>query len=580
MKNHQALGKVLLGFVLGIAVFLSACQGPLAGKATGAGSGGLSLTVPDVLPIESSCDGNPGDIIPTIAWQVDSDSNVDNNAQSFALIMKDKTLEESPTGLYSHLVLWNIPIQARSMRNNGVFFDQNGNDFPSSPRVGYSDAAEANTYAGPCPPDGERHEYQFTLYALNTDDFSSSLDYPDQSGAGDLERLFKDDPSLVIDTGEAISWYPALAGATTATDVCTGTTDISFSEWVSPDDAVLVWDRNDDGQIQAADFFGEKSLVGRNIANGFEDLALVDSNGDGVINPSDPQFAKLRVWKNGEILPLAEGGVAEVRVHYYETGDAVFQQQGTYKSIRAVELETQMESLLADFDAAGAELNTAQAEGADTSAIHSRISTINSQIQVATAELGVENNRIIGDGYFLLADGATRAGSILTLDLDGTTDDLDGDGDTRDSNELEAEMKEVMVACPTVTVPVTSICGNGVKESGETCDDANIINEVTCDRYGTNTDYCESCSADCASKLIIPAQYCGDGISQGPEQCDDGANNGNFAVCRSTCFYRTVDVEGFFQELVNELSRGDRNEVQKRSTAGNLLRMFLRGLRN
>ena len=51
-------------------------------------------------------------------------------------------------------------------------------------------------------------------------------------------------------------------------------------------------------------------------------------------------------------------------------------------------------------------------------------------------------------------------------------------------------------------------CGNGVKESGEQCD--NGKNDGS---YGT-------CNPDCS----LPG-YCGDGIKNGPEKCDNGPGN-------------------------------------------------------
>jgi cysteine-rich repeat protein len=64
------------------------------------------------------------------------------------------------------------------------------------------------------------------------------------------------------------------------------------------------------------------------------------------------------------------------------------------------------------------------------------------------------------------------------------------------------------------TVPV---CGNGLTEGGEQCDDANTTNG-------------DGCSATC--QLEGPA--CGDGSVQAPESCDDG-NTVNGDGCSNTC---------------------------------------------
>ncbi len=62
-----------------------------------------------------------------------------------------------------------------------------------------------------------------------------------------------------------------------------------------------------------------------------------------------------------------------------------------------------------------------------------------------------------------------------------------------------------------------SICGNGVKEGSEQCDDGNLV----------NGDGCNS---------ICKIEYCGDGIVQNGlgEQCDDG-NTNNGDGCNSIC---------------------------------------------
>ena len=62
------------------------------------------------------------------------------------------------------------------------------------------------------------------------------------------------------------------------------------------------------------------------------------------------------------------------------------------------------------------------------------------------------------------------------------------------------------------------MCGNGVLENGESCDDGN--NNGT---YG-------HCNASCTAM----GPHCGDGVMNGPEQCDDG-NASNTDACLTTC---------------------------------------------
>ncbi len=64
------------------------------------------------------------------------------------------------------------------------------------------------------------------------------------------------------------------------------------------------------------------------------------------------------------------------------------------------------------------------------------------------------------------------------------------------------------------------LCGNGVLEATEECDDGNVLNG-------------DGCSAQC--KIEEPTLFCGDGVVTLPEQCDDGNNldgDGCSAVCK------------------------------------------------
>src|SRR5262249_43315609 len=64
--------------------------------------------------------------------------------------------------------------------------------------------------------------------------------------------------------------------------------------------------------------------------------------------------------------------------------------------------------------------------------------------------------------------------------------------------------------------PNTAVCGNGVVEAREECDDG-------------NSEDCDSCSNTC-----IAVTGCGDGVLCGTEQCDDG-NTTDCDGCSSAC---------------------------------------------
>ncbi|MCG8432394.1 MAG: hypothetical protein MJA83_00005, partial [Gammaproteobacteria bacterium] len=98
--------------------------------------------------------------------------------------------------------------------------------------------------------------------------------------------------------------------------------------WVSPDDGLLALDRDGNGRIDdVTELFGVEQV--RPIAtaeelpeeSGFDKLALLDSNADGVIDSSDAQFAELVVWQDqnsdgetdaGELRTLSELGITSI----------------------------------------------------------------------------------------------------------------------------------------------------------------------------------------------------------------------------------------------------------------------------
>lgn len=74
-------------------------------------------------------------------------------------------------------------------------------------------------------------------------------------------------------------------------------------------------------------------------------------------------------------------------------------------------------------------------------------------------------------------------------------------------------------------IEINSTCGNGIIESGETCDDGNLISG-------------DGCSPFCS---LESTQKCGNGIVETPETCDDGntvANDG----CSPFCTKETLGI--------------------------------------
>jgi len=80
----------------------------------------------------------------------------------------------------------------------------------------------------------------------------------------------------------------------------------------------------------------------------------------------------------------------------------------------------------------------------------------------------------------------------------------------------------------TTTTTPGAICGNGILEPGEACDDGNQQTESACP-YGTPT--CSACNAGCSQILNLVGNVCGDGARDlQHEDCDDG-NTCTESVC-------------------------------------------------
>ena len=101
--------------------------------------------------------------------------------------------------------------------------------------------------------------------------------------------------------------------------------------WVQSDDALLAFDKNQDGKINnGTELFGNNTLLknGTKAANGFEALREYDENRDGVIDAKDNIYNALSLWQDtnsdgvsetGELHTLKELGVASINLNYSNT---------------------------------------------------------------------------------------------------------------------------------------------------------------------------------------------------------------------------------------------------------------------
>ena len=96
--------------------------------------------------------------------------------------------------------------------------------------------------------------------------------------------------------------------------------------WVKPDDAFLVFDRNNNGLIDSGrELFGDSTALyaGGTAADGFAALAQEDTNHDGLVNASDAHWASLRLWRDlnqdgisqsNELFTLQSQNIAALKV--------------------------------------------------------------------------------------------------------------------------------------------------------------------------------------------------------------------------------------------------------------------------
>jgi len=91
----------------------------------------------------------------------------------------------------------------------------------------------------------------------------------------------------------------------------------------------------------------------------------------------------------------------------------------------------------------------------------------------------------------------------------------------------------------------TAICGNGVVDPGEECDDGNLLDG-------------DGCSANCT--VEPPDPYCGDGKLDPGEECDDG-NNVDGDGCDADCTFTPPTgfdgcTPGFWKNHLSEWTLG------------------------
>ncbi|MHC3033810.1 calcium-binding protein [Acinetobacter nosocomialis] len=118
--------------------------------------------------------------------------------------------------------------------------------------------------------------------------------------------------------------------------------------WVSSNDGLLVWDRNNDGHINdASELFGNHVLMndGSISQNGFTALSDLDTNKDNIVSSDDEAFKNLRVWRDlnqdgisqqNELFTLNDLDIKSLNLNYSDVNTNlangnIISQTGTYE---------------------------------------------------------------------------------------------------------------------------------------------------------------------------------------------------------------------------------------------------------
>ena len=137
------------------------------------------------------------------------------------------------------------------------------------------------------------------------------------AGQVDLTRDAGLTPIVIDLNGDGI--HTVARGASDATFDLLGNGSAIHSGWISGQDGFLAVDHNGNGKIDdIGELFG-----GTAKGAGFARLASFDSNGDGLVDARDADFAQLRIWQDangnhqtdvGELVTLAQASVAALTV--------------------------------------------------------------------------------------------------------------------------------------------------------------------------------------------------------------------------------------------------------------------------
>lgn len=107
------------------------------------------------IPVQYACHGE--NLSPPLTW-----SDPPSGTQSLVLILDDPDAVDVVGYVYDHWLVFNLPPETFSLPE-GI---GRGVELPEGSSHGMNSSFNRR-YDGPCPPDGQTHNYVFTLYALD-----------------------------------------------------------------------------------------------------------------------------------------------------------------------------------------------------------------------------------------------------------------------------------------------------------------------------------------------------------------------------------------------------------------------------
>lgn len=133
------------------------------------------------------------------------------------------------------------------------------------------------------------------------------------------------DPIIIDLNGDGVKTISKSAGLVFDHD---GNLFAENTGWVSPEDGLLVLDKNHDGKIGSGnELFGSNTILnnGQKAQNGYEALREYDENHDGMIDKNDSIWSQLKVWQDknsnasvddGELLSMEQLKITGVKLNY------------------------------------------------------------------------------------------------------------------------------------------------------------------------------------------------------------------------------------------------------------------------